>query len=176
MQACVQEHSANDDSAEKLEYYSQNPSHEVRSWGLWLPRAAAGPPQRAMRTHHGSVRGAEACGNKKAYVTVNTSCGIGSIATLESMTTVARVSWWNTWQRNKGNSSKTYDAMLVSEAGDLYPAGRAIANGLAADTDCSTTTLDAEKCASQGAACTENSECGPSATCYCASTGCQPWP
>ena len=28
-------------------------------------------------------------------------CGIGSIATMQSLDTVARIAWWNTWQQNK---------------------------------------------------------------------------
>jgi hypothetical protein len=64
-------------------------------------------------------------------------CGIGSIATMESMNTIGRVSWWNTWQQNKGNATKTYNAMLVSATGDLFPAGKALVNGLQQSTDCS---------------------------------------
>ena len=77
------------------------------------------------------------CGNKKAYGKVDTKCGIGSIAALESMETIARVSWWNTWQQNKNNATKTFNAMLVSATGQLYPAGKAIADGLKKTTDCS---------------------------------------
>ena len=54
----------------------------------------------------------------------------------ESMETVARVSWWNTWQRNSDNSTKTANAMLVNEMGILYPPGRGIVNGLLSSTDC----------------------------------------
>lgn len=82
-------------------------------------------------------RAESACGNKAAYGNIDTACGIGSIATLESLATVQRVSWWNTWQTNKNNATKTYNAMLVSAAGKLYPAGKAIANGLNTSTDCS---------------------------------------
>ena len=63
-------------------------------------------------------------------------CGVGSIAAMESMETVARVSWWNTWQRNSDNSTKTANAMLVNEMGILYPPGRGIVNGLLSSTDC----------------------------------------
>ena len=77
------------------------------------------------------------CGNKKSYGNIDKRCGIGSIATLESLVTVARISWWNTHQTNKNNSTKTFDAMLVSATGELYPAGKAIANGLERTTDCS---------------------------------------
>ena len=78
-----------------------------------------------------------ACGNKAAYGTIDTKCGVGSIATLESLPTVQRVSWWNTHQSNQNNATKTFDAMLVSTTGDLFPAGKAIANGLQTTTDCS---------------------------------------
>lgn len=64
-------------------------------------------------------------------------CGIGSIATMESMDTIERVSWWNTHQKNKNNATKAYNAMLVSTAGDLFPAGKALANGLQKIQDCS---------------------------------------
>lgn len=77
------------------------------------------------------------CGNKAAYGKVDTKCGIGSIATLESLATIGRVSWWNTHQQNKNNATKTYNAMLVSTVGELFPAGKAIANGLEKTTDCS---------------------------------------
>ena len=63
-------------------------------------------------------------------------CGAGSIATMMSMDTIGRVSWWNTWQQNKDNSSKTANAMLVDAAGQLFPAGRALANGLPEGMDC----------------------------------------
>jgi hypothetical protein len=63
-------------------------------------------------------------------------CGKGSIAAMESMDTIGRVSWWNTWQQNKKNASKTANAMLVDTTGQLFPAGRALANGLLKSTDC----------------------------------------
>lgn len=64
-------------------------------------------------------------------------CGMGSIAAMESMDTVGRVSWWNTHQKNKNNATKAYNAMLVSATGDLFPAGNALVNGLQKSTDCS---------------------------------------
>jgi hypothetical protein len=63
-------------------------------------------------------------------------CGKGSIATMKSMDTIVRMSWWNTWQQNKKNSSKTANAMLVDATGGLFPAGRALANRLLNNTDC----------------------------------------
>lgn len=63
-------------------------------------------------------------------------CGMGSIATMESMASVARVSWWNTFQQNQKDRAKTANAMLVDAAGKLYPAGRALAGGLSKGTDC----------------------------------------
>ena len=62
-------------------------------------------------------------------------CGVGSIAAMESMETIARVSWWNTWQRNVDNSTKTANAMLVNAMGKLYAPGRGIVNGVST-TDC----------------------------------------
>ena len=65
-------------------------------------------------------------------------CGAGSIAAMESMATIGRVSWWNTHQANKDNSTKTANAMLVDDAGQLYPAGRALVGGLPKGLDCGT--------------------------------------
>ena len=48
-------------------------------------------------------------------------CGKGSLAAMEAMATVARVSWWNTWQDNAGGDVKTANAMLVDGAGTLNP-------------------------------------------------------
>ena len=62
-------------------------------------------------------------------------CGKGSIAAMESMDTVSRVSWWNTWQSNAHNSTKTANAMLVDSTGKLFPAGRALVSGLT-NMDC----------------------------------------
>jgi hypothetical protein len=64
-------------------------------------------------------------------------CGKGSIATMQSMDTIERVSWWNTWNQNAKGRAKTANAMLVDEDGTLYPAGRAISNGFLTTTDCS---------------------------------------
>lgn len=74
-------------------------------------------------------RAAAACGSYG-------KCGIGSIAAMESMSTVARVSWWNTHQNNYGHDVKTANAMLVNSSGGLYPPGRALASGLSPTTDC----------------------------------------
>ena len=63
-------------------------------------------------------------------------CGIGSIATLERMSSVGRVAWWNTWQHNRDRSPKTHNAMLVDAWGRLHPAGRALAGGLSKSIDC----------------------------------------
>ena len=63
-------------------------------------------------------------------------CGKGSIAAMESMDSVSRVSWWNTWQQNRNNATKTANAMLVDTTGKLFPAGRALASGLT-NMDCS---------------------------------------
>ena len=82
-------------------------------------------------------RADDECGNEAAYGKVDTKCGIGSLAALEQMENIARVSWWNTWQTNKKNVTATFNAMLVSATGHLYPAGRAIVNGLDNTTDCS---------------------------------------
>ena len=76
------------------------------------------------------------CGNKKAYGAVDTKCGIGSIATMQALETVERVSWWNTHQENRDGDAKTDNAMLVNSTGELYPAGRAISNGLLNSTNC----------------------------------------
>ena len=64
-------------------------------------------------------------------------CGVGSIAAMESMATIGRVSWWNTWQNNNDHSNKTASAMLVDAAGHLFPAGRALVHGLPKGMDCS---------------------------------------
>lgn len=63
-------------------------------------------------------------------------CGVGSIAWMETSPTIGRVSWWNTHQQNKKNATKTFDAMLVGTTGELFPAGKALANGLIT-MDCS---------------------------------------
>ena len=74
-------------------------------------------------------RAAQACGQFG-------KCGIGSIAAMESMVTIERVSWWNTWQTNKDHSNKTANAMLVDTMGQLFPAGRALVGGLPKGMDC----------------------------------------
>ena len=63
-------------------------------------------------------------------------CGVGSIAAMESMPTIARVSWWNTHQQNAQHRQKTADAMLVDDTGTLYPPGRALVGGLSSRVDC----------------------------------------
>ena len=63
-------------------------------------------------------------------------CGVGSIAAMESLSTVARVSWWGTWQKNKHGRYKTANAMLVNATGTLFAPGRAVASRLAPTTDC----------------------------------------
>ena len=61
----------------------------------------------------------------------------GSIATMETMDTVARISWWNTWQNNPTKRSETANAMLVDATGNLFPPGRALAGGFLPSVDCS---------------------------------------
>jgi hypothetical protein len=75
-------------------------------------------------------RAASACGQFG-------KCGVGSIRQMQTMPTVARVSWWNTWQQNKQRSQKTADAMLIGTAGTLFPPGRALVQGLSPHVDCS---------------------------------------
>ena len=48
-------------------------------------------------------------------------CGKGSLAAMEAMSTVTRVSWWNTWQNNAGGDVKAANAMLVDGAGTSPP-------------------------------------------------------
>ena len=64
-------------------------------------------------------------------------CLHGSIAALETMETIQRVSWWNTWQNNPTGRVETADAMLVDASGTLLPPGRALAGGLLPNVDCS---------------------------------------
>lgn len=58
--------------------------------------------------------------------TENGVIGRGSIATMRDLHTIDRISWWNTWNANEKNRSKTATAMLVDSAGTLLPPGRAI--------------------------------------------------
>lgn len=93
----------------------------------WPPTAAVTGPEQCARIT--GQRADAPCGDYG-------KCGVGSIAAMESMPTVARVSWWNTWQNNAGGDVKTANAMLVDATGTLFPPGRAVANMLAPTTDC----------------------------------------
>jgi hypothetical protein len=65
--------------------------------------------------------------------------GQGSIVQLNELATVSRYAWWNTYNSDTTNRSKTLNARLVTSDGTLTSVGRAYKNPYA-DVDCTAAT------------------------------------